>query len=232
MSVFSWSLASGVGWSVLTLLVYLLCKKVHHRLPRWWATPLILAPLILSLITSLSGLPYADYRRATGWLVTLLGPATVAFAIPVYNQRALIRRYWPILLLATLCGSLLSVASSWAMVYLLGLDDELLYSLLPHSISTPFAMAVSQQIGGSPSLAAVFVIVTGLLAVALGDLLLARACFRSPLARGLSYGVAGHAIGTSKARQLGETEGAISGMVMVMMGVLNLVVICLLQALV
>ena len=114
----------------------------------------------------------------------MLGPATVAFAVPVWEQRALVHAYWPVLAVAMLAGSIAAVASSWALARLVGLEGELLLSLVPRSISTPFAMEVSADLGGIPGLTAVFVIATGLFGALAGDLMLARIGARTALARG------------------------------------------------
>jgi putative effector of murein hydrolase len=140
----------------------------------------------------------------------------------VYEQRALVREYWPVLLAAMVVGSLTAVLSSWGLASAVGLDDTLRTSLLPRSISTPFAMEVSGEIGGVPMLTAIFVVGTGLTGAVIGDLLLAWAGTRSPLTRGAVYGVGAHAIGTARALQVGPREGAIAGLVMVLTGLLNL----------
>ena len=164
---------------------------------------------------------YRDYIRGTHWLVALLGPATVAFAVPIYEQRALIRRRWPLLLAGMVAGSLTAVATSWALAYVLGIDGELRLSLLPRSMSTPFAMEVSGEIGGIPDLTAVFVVLTGIIGAAVGDIVLARLPLRSTLAKGALFGVGAHGAGTARAHQIGREEGAIAGLVMVLVGLMN-----------
>jgi putative effector of murein hydrolase len=149
------SLAQTAGWSLATIMVYLLAKRIYRRWPQWWLMPLAIAPALLVVAALALHESYRDYIRATGWLVALLGPATVAFAVPIYEQRALIRCYWPLLLVGTVVGSLTAVASSWALASLLGVDGPMRLSLLPRSMSTPFAVEVSGEIGGIPDLTAV-----------------------------------------------------------------------------
>jgi predicted murein hydrolase (TIGR00659 family) len=214
-------LAHLLFWSVVTIGLYAVAKQLHHKWPRWWLTPLAVAPiLIAAVILGLRG-SYQDYIHGTKWLVLLLGPATVAFGIPIYEQRVLIRRHWPVLLVGMAAGTLASLASSWGLATLVGLDGTLRLSLLPRSISTPFAMEVSGDIGGVPDLTAVFVVVTGVAGAIIGDLILARLPIVSSLARGALFGLGAHGAGTAHAHQIGETEGAVSGLVMVLVGVLN-----------
>lgn len=207
-------------WSAATIGFYWMAKRVYRKWPRWWLMPLAVAPVMVAATVVSLHATYHDYIRGTKWLVLLLGPATVAFAIPIYEERALIRQHWPVLLVGMIAGSVTAVASSWALATLVGLDQTLLLSLLPRSISTPFAMEVSGDIGGIPDLTAVFVVVTGIAGAVIGDLILMRIPLGS-LARGALFGVGAHGAGTARAHQIGETEGAVAGLVMVLVGLLN-----------
>jgi len=213
-----------VLWSAVTIALYFLAKFVHRRLPRWWTAPLIMAPLLLMAIIVLSGTRYATYIGGTHWLIALLGPATVAFAVPIWEQRKTIKRHWPALIIGIVAGSLTAIVSAWALARALDLDASLTLSLLPRSISTPFAMTVSGQIGGVPDLTAVFVILTGVLGAAIGEVMLYALPLRSPLARGAAFGMGAHAVGSNKAHQINNEEGAIAGLVMVLAGILNVLV--------
>ena len=208
-------------WSVVTIGFYGLSKQVYRKWPRWWLMPLAVTPVLIAVTLLAFHANYHEYIGGTRWLVLLLGPATVAFAIPIYEQRALIRRHWPTLLVGMVAGSLTAIVTSWALATLVGLDRTVLLSLLPRSISTPFAMEVSGDIGGIPDLTAVFVVVTGIAGALIGDMILARIPLASALARGALFGVGAHGAGTARAHQIGETEGAVAGLVMVLVGLLN-----------
>lgn len=211
-------------WSAVTIGFYWIAKQAYRRWRRWWLMPLAVTPVLVAVIVLGLHATYHDYIRGTKWLVLLLGPATVAFAIPIYEQRALIRRHWPVLLIGMVAGSVTAVGSSWALATLAGLDQTLLLSLLPRSISTPFAMEVSGEIGGIPDLTAVFVVITGIAGAAIGDMILARIPLGSALARGALFGIGAHGAGTARAHQIGETEGAVAGLVMVLVGLLNVII--------
>ena len=214
-------LVQAIAWSLATILLYFGAKRLHRRWPRWWLMPLAVTPALLMIAALTLDVSYRDYIRGTHWLVALLGPATVAFAVPIYEQRALIRRRWPLLLVGMIAGSLTALISSWALAYVLGIDGALRLSLLPRSISTPFAMEVSGEIGGIPDLTAVFVVLTGLIGAAVGDVVLARLPLRSRIAKGASFGIGAHGAGTARAHQIGREEGAIAGLVMVLVGLMN-----------
>jgi putative effector of murein hydrolase len=180
---------------------------------------LILVALILCLHES-----YQHYFRSAGWLIGLLAPATIAFAAPLYEKRAVIRRQWPILLAGMIVGSLTAISTSYGLACLLGVDPALRLSLAPRSLSTPFAMAVSDAIGGIPSLTAFFVLVTGFSGVFVGDLMTSWLPLSSAIARGAALGMSAHAAGTAKAYQLGFEEGTVAGLVMIISGLLNVAV--------
>ena len=143
--------------------LYVATEDFYRRWRHWWLSPLTATPVLLIAMVSLLHTSYAEYIRGTHWLVALLGPATSAFfAIPIYEQRALIRRHWPVLVVGVVAGSTTAMLSAWVLAGMLGLGGALRLSLLPRSMSTPFAMAVSGDIGGVPELTAVFVVLTGI----------------------------------------------------------------------
>ncbi len=211
-------------WSAATIGFYILTRALHRRWPRWWLMPLGLAPALIILLVVALHASYRDYIRGAGWLLAMLGPVTVAFAVPIWEQRALIRRHWPVLLAGMVAGSATAILTGWLLSSLLGLDGVLRLSLLPRSISTPFAMEVSQDIGGTPDLTAIFVVITGLLGAAIGDGMLSWLPIRSAMARGALFGMAAHGMGTAKAHAMGREEGTIAGLVMVLVGLLNVLV--------
>ncbi|MFK0383216.1 LrgB family protein [Agrobacterium sp. NPDC090273] len=211
-------------WSAATIVLYYVSKRIYGRWPKPYLSPLLLAPLFLILIALAMNTGYAEYIHATHWLMLLLGPVTVAFAIPIYEQRAMIRRYWPVLAFGVTVGSTTAMATAWALASLLSIDGALRLSLLPRSISTPFAMTISQDIGGVPDLTAVFVVLTGVLGAALGETLLRYLPLKSSLARGALFGMGAHGAGVARAHQIGQEEGSIAGLVMVIVGLVNVLV--------
>jgi putative effector of murein hydrolase len=208
-------------WSALTIAIYQLSRWLHHRRPAGWTSPMISAPLLLILAALGFHVTYHQYIAGTHWLLALFAPATVAFAIPIYEQHALIRRHWPLLVVGAVAGSVTAVASSWVLANWLGLNDGLRLSLLPRSISTPFAMAVSGEIGGTPPLTAIFVLITGVFGAAMGECLLNCLPLRSVLARGALFGMGAHGFGVAKAHRINSEVGSIAGLVMVFVGLLN-----------
>lgn len=208
-------------WSTATIAIYLLSKRLYRRWPALWSSPLVLTPILLATLALSLHTTYSEYIGATRWLMAILGPVTVAFAVPIYEQRAMILRYWPVLVFGIVIGSGTAILTAWALASLLSIDGALRLSLLPRSISTPFAMTISQNIGGVPDLTALFVVVTGVLGAVMGENLLRILPLKSALARGALFGMGAHGAGVAKANQIGAEEGSVAGLVMVLVGLVN-----------
>ncbi|WP_244814928.1 LrgB family protein [Caballeronia sp. Lep1P3] len=207
------------GCFVLTVALYFASKRVYARFRKPWLTPMLAAPAVLALIVVTARIPYSVYFADTRWLMWLLGPATVAFAVPIYEYRALLRRHWISLTVGVTVGILVAVGGSLALAKLLHLSPELQRSLATRSVSTPFALAVSDKIHAPRDLTALFVIATGVCGMLFGELVLALVPLRTRLARGALFGAAAHGVGTAKARELGSEEGVVASLTMMIAGV-------------
>ena len=210
----------------ITLAVYLVWEWVHRRAglhpllnPVAWSIA-TLGALLLG-----SGLPYPAYFAGAQFIHFLLGPATVALAIPIFHQRRRVAAHAKAVAVALLAGSVTAAGSAVALGAALGLDATMLRTLAPKSVTSPIAMAVSEQMGGIPALAAVFVIVTGILGALFGPLLFALMRVRSSAAKGLALGVVTHGIGTARAMQIDPVAGAFAALGMGLNGVVTAVVL-------
>lgn len=210
-------------WAIVTIGVYAMARAVYQRHRRWWTSPLLVTWTICGIILLAAHIPYRDYLRGTHWLVVLLGPATVAFALPIYEHRNLIKKHASTLAIGVVVGSSIAVCSAWLLAEIFNLSPELRMSLLPRSVTTPFAVATSQSIGGVPELTATFVGITALFGAAVGELLIGYLPLRSSFARGALFGMGAHGAGVAKARELGSEEGAVAGLVMIFAGLVNVV---------
>ncbi|MCE0722883.1 LrgB family protein [Legionella resiliens] len=217
--------APALFWSFITISLYFITKNLYRRWSFFGLMPLILTPVIIAGLILLLHVSYQDYAHGTQWLAQIIGPITVAFAIPIYEKHALIRQHWLVLLVGVLVGSFTAILSSWSLAILVGLDENIRLSLLPRSISTPFALEVSHNIGGLPELTAIFVAITGILGAIMGESILKRFSFHSTLARGALLGAGAHAAGTAQAHKIGHDEGAIASLVMILSGLLNVLLL-------
>jgi predicted murein hydrolase (TIGR00659 family) len=207
------------GCLVLTVVLYFVSKALYARFKSPWLTPLLAVPAVLAAIVVIARIPYAVYFQDTRWLMWLLGPATVAFAVPIYEYRDLLKRHWISLTVGVTVGIVVAVGGSLALSKLLHLSPELQRSLMTRSVSTPFALAVSDKIHAPKDLTALFVIATGVCGMLFGELVLALVPLRTRLARGALFGAAAHGVGTAKARELGSEEGVVASLTMLIAGV-------------
>ncbi|WP_346355659.1 LrgB family protein [Azotosporobacter soli] len=207
----------------LTLLIYAAAKAGYRRWSYAIFSPLVICPLLLISLLLLNHIPYAFYQSGTDSLTQMLQPATVAFAVPLYKYRHLIKEYAGELVAGVLGGSVVAILSSLIYAKWLHIDNlELLGSLAPRSITTPMAMNASQSIGGVPAMTAVFVILTGLTGILVAPLLLRVLPLKNRISQGMLLGMGAHAAGTAKAYELGNQHGAIASLTMIFAGVATL----------
>jgi predicted murein hydrolase (TIGR00659 family) len=208
---------------VLTLLVYYLNKRLYRRWRTLLLMPLVMTPLVLVLLLLVTHVSWKDYIAESHWLLWLLGPATLAFAVPVYENQEIIKRHWLSLSLGVATATLVSVCSSVWLARLLTLPESIQRSLAVRSITTPFALAAAKPIGGQPDLVALFVVITGVFGMAVGDFLFLRIAIKQGVAKGAGFGAASHGAGTARAYQIGQQEGVVSSLVMMLSGVVTVI---------
>ncbi len=207
----------------LTLLAFQAAVALYQRSGWLVLQPVLVGMLLIVAVLALCGIDYRDYRQDAEPIAWLLGPATVALAVPLRQNLARIRQlFWPIVITLVVAG-VLTVALTLAICWLLGASDALAMSLAPKSVTMPIAMLVAEQIGGVAALAAVMVMLTGVIGTALGPLLLGLARVEHPAARGFSYGLNAHAIGTAHALQENQECGAFAALAMSLLGVVTAV---------
>jgi predicted murein hydrolase (TIGR00659 family) len=199
----------------ITLLAYLWAQWLYQRLGEpAWANPIALSVAVLVLLLWSTATPYKTYFEGAQFVHFLLGPATVALAIPLYEQRASLRRLAGPLALGLLAGVVTAIVSVVGIAWLLGASRSTLLSLVPKSVTTPIAMGISEKIGGVPSLTAAFVLLTGMIGAVLARPLLNALKIAHHSTRGFALGVAAHGIGTARAFQVSEEMGAFAGLAM------------------
>ena len=202
----------------LTLLAFQLALELYQR-SRWLlAQPVLVATLLLVGALRACGIDYPRYRQESSMLWLLLGPATVALAVPLQQNLPRIRQlFWPVAI-ALLVGGTVTVALTLGLATLLGANQEMLMTLAPKSVTSPIAIALAEEMGGIPALTAVFVMITGVLGAVIGPFLLDRAGVTSPAARGLTLGLSAHAIGTAQALQENHEAGGFAALAMSLTG--------------
>ncbi|MCA1768819.1 MAG: LrgB family protein [Halomonas sp.] len=186
-----------------------------------WCPPILVAALLLAGVLAVLGIDYADYREGAGWLMLLLGPATVALGLPLYQQMGHIRAMWRPLLVCLPISALMAAFYAVGIAWLLNAPPEILASLAPKSVTAPIAIGITEQLGGSVSLMMGGLLLTGVVAIGFVDLVARWLKIRDPRLIGLALGINGHAIGTVRAFEIGPTAGAFASLGMSLTGILT-----------
>ena len=206
----------------ITLVAYLVAQAIYARAHfNPLANPVLISIVLLVTILELTHTPYPTYFAGAQFVHFLLGPATVALALPLYRQWSTLREAWLPLLGGLIAGSLTAIFSAVGVAAVLGASHQTIASLAPKSATTPIAMAVASEIGGIPSLTAVLVISTGIFGAVSARTILNALRVTEPEVRGFALGVASHGIGTARAFQVSEQVGAFAGLGMGLNGVLT-----------
>ena len=198
----------------ITVGAYLLSKIAGKRYPSPLTTPVFFSTtLIIILLLSLD-INFAEYTIAKDIMTFLLGPATVALAVPLYKNREMIKKHSGPALLGLVFGTVSTIISAVILAKLLNLSNEMIASASVKSVTVPVAVEVSTIFGGDPALTAAFVVATGILGTTIGPWLMNVTNITHPLSRGLALGTISHGQGTAHAATEGELQGAIAGVAM------------------
>ncbi len=186
--------------------------------------PLLVGILLVIAVLVVFKVPYENYNEGGALINLFLSPATACLAVAIYSKVKLLKENWLPILVGCTVGSLTSMGSVWLLCRLFGLSDAMTASLLPKSVTTPIAVSVAEAHGGISSITVVAVIFTGIFGSIVAPFLIRLFRVKDPVAAGLSIGACSHAMGTSKALELGETEGAMSGLAIGVCGLITVVV--------
>ncbi len=221
--------SSPLLWLTVTVLVYLAALWLYARSGgHSLVNPILLSVAGLVGVLHLTGTPYPTYFDGAKFVHFLIGPATVALAIPLYAQFERLKRMWLPIGVALVVGSTVAIVSALAIARVLGASHASLMSLAPKSATLPIAMSVAEQIGGVPALAAMAVAVTGISGAMMARPLLNLLRIENPAVRGFAVGIAAHAAGTARALQVGTVNGAFAALALALNGVATALLVPLL----
>lgn len=214
------SAASGV---FISLAAYGIGTLVKRKWKSALANPLLIAIILVILFLKLSGVEYETYNASAKYLTYLLAPATVSLAIPMYERMQLLKENYAAILTGILSGALASLVCVLAMALVFHLSQAEYVTLLPKSVTTAIGMDIAKELGGHSEIAAAVIIITGVLGNMAAEPICRIFAIRHPVAKGIALGTSAHAIGTAKAMEMGETEGAMSSLAIVVAGVCTVV---------
>jgi predicted murein hydrolase (TIGR00659 family) len=221
--------ATPLLWLAVTCAAYALADRLSRASGRHpLVNPVLIAVALVAVLLASTGTPYARYFEGAQFVHFLLGPATVALALPLYQNFSVVRRAALPILLALVAGSVTAVVSAVGVAALAGVPREAMLSLMPKSVTAAIAMGISRELGGDAALTATLVITTGILGAIMVTPLMNALRFRDYRARGFAVGVASHGIGTARAFQVDPVAGTFAGIALGLNGLLTALIVPLL----
>lgn len=197
-----------------TILLFLLSMKLNKRFPSPFTLPILTTTIVTIVILLMFRIPYDTYMEGGKWINKMLGPAVVALAFPLYNQRQIIIKYKYSIISGVVIALLAGLVSIMALMLLFNVKTEWMLTALPKSLTTPVAMQVSDSIGGIAPLTAVFVMLAGFVGAIVGPVIFKVGKIESAISRGVSIGSASHGVGLTKLHEYGEQELSIGSLSM------------------
>lgn len=213
-------------FGLLTILVfYNIGLFIQKKAKKPIFNGLLICIILIILFLKITNIPYENFKIGADIMNFMLGPVTVVLAVPLYRQFDLFKKY----LKEILIGIVVGVVTSFITITIIGkltlTNNEIVYSILPKSITTPMGISLVNALGGVESITVVCIIATGIFGNILGELVLKIGKIKHPVSKGIAMGTAAHAMGTSKALEMGEVEGAMSSLSIGISGVLTVMLV-------
>lgn len=213
---------SDIWWSLpLTVVVFFAARKLAAKVKISLVNPLLVSMAVIIPLLLLIQMPYARYFQGSSLLNQLLQPSVVALAVPLYEQMHQIRARWKSIISVCFMGSMTAMISGTAIALWMGATPQIAATIMPKSVTTPIAMAVSGTLGGIPAISAICVLIAGVLGAVFGHMILNLLKISGKAARGLAIGNASHALGTARCSELDYQEGAYSSLALVICGIIT-----------
>lgn len=210
---------------VITILSFNIALKIQNKYKNTFLNPLLISIVSIILFLKVTKIPYESYKIGGDIINFFLGPITVVLAIPLYKQFDLLKKYIKEILSGIICGVLVSFITIKIIQVLYNVNDEIINSLIPKSITTPMGVSLANTIGGIEAITIVSILLTGILGAIIAPLIFKIFNIKNSIAKGIALGTSSHALGTTKAFELGEVEGAMSGLSIGIAGIITVILI-------
>ncbi|MBS2097595.1 LrgB family protein [Carboxylicivirga linearis] len=214
---------------LLTLGLYYGCLWLRKRLQKNYINPLLISAFLIIIILTQVQIPYEHYTKGANFIHAFLGPVTVVLALPLYRQRKLLVQHKFSILGGIFSGVAASFISVIVLCRVFHLNEILERSLIPHSVTTPIGIAVSNSLEAIEGITVISIIITGLLGASIAKILYRILRITHPIAKGLTLGTSAHVLGTTKAIEMGETEGAVSSLAIGVAAITTVIMVTVLQ---
>lgn len=209
---------------LLTLVAFEIGVTISKKFKYSFLNPLLIANILIVGFLLLTGISLESYNVGGDYISVMLSPATVVLAVPLYRQISKLTQFWKPILAGIIAGSLTSLACVIAVSKLIGLSETLMLSLLPKSITIPMGSVVSEQIGGIPPVTIIAITITGITGAVAAPAVCRFCRIKHKVAQGIAIGTASHALGTTKAMEMGEIQGAMSSLSIGLAGLFTAIV--------
>lgn len=217
-------LSSPLLWIGMSILCYEAGLQIKKKFGFSILNPLIVGSILLIFILYVTNTDLETYNLGGDFINMFLTPATAVLAIPIYRQRKLLKENWLPIILGAFVGSLVSVVSVIVLVRLFGLDEMFLRSFIPKSVTTAIGIEISTSLGGVPAISIVAIMISGLTGAIIMPSILKACRIDDNIAKGIALGTASHAVGTTRAIEMGEIEGAMSGLAIGIAGIFTVII--------
>ena len=210
---------------ILTILFFNIGIYIQKKTNKPIFNPLLIAILGIILFLSITKIPYESYKLGGDRINFFLGPVTIVLAVPLYKQFDLFKKYLLEILIGISCGVVVSFISVKLIGHFTNADVDIINSLIPKSITTPMGISLTKTLSGVEAITVVSIILTGILGAIISPIVFKIGKINNPVAKGISLGTSAHALGTTKALEIGEVEGAMSGLSIGISGIITVILI-------
>ena len=210
---------------ILTILFFNIGIYIQKKTNKPIFNPLLIAILGIILFLSITKIPYESYKLGGDRINFFLGPVTIVLAVPLYKQFDLFKKYLLEILIGISCGVVVSFISIKLIGHFTNADVDIINSLIPKSITTPMGISLTKTLNGVEAITVVSIILTGILGAIISPIVFKIGKINNPVAKGIALGTSAHALGTTKALEMGEVEGAMSGLSIVISGIITVILI-------
>lgn len=215
---------------VISLVAFEIGKYIFNKTKLALFNPLLIGTIIVMGFLNYFKVPVSNYMVGGDLILFFLAPATVVLAVPLYRQLNLLKKNFLPIMVGGVVGSLTAIISVVVLGKIMGIDQKLLLSFMPKSITTPIGIELSTLLGGIPSITVFAIIVTGIIGNVSAPYVCSLCRIKHPVAKGIGIGISSHAVGTSRAIEMGEVEGAMSALSIVIAGILTIAIAPLVRA--
>ena len=206
---------------ILTIIAFEIGVTIRNKWRNPLLNPILIATILIIGILTITGISYDTYKVGGDYISFFLGPVTVLLAVPLYRHIQALKNAWLPILAGIVVSSTVSIVCVIACAKIFGISKTLMLSLIPKSITIPMGSVVSEQIGGIPSITIVSIVITGITGAVTAPLVCRFFRIKNPVAQGVAIGTASHALGTTKAMEIGEVQGAMSSLSIGVAGVVT-----------